>query len=247
MVTNVENVSQSSCCCCCSCLTSEFQVRKFCFSTINDDLSWVHQFGDSAWVSSRFIYVLWRLFLASVMIVGFGLDLSDDIRNGVGPWFPIYLTNWALIFEICYLIVAFFVALWILVQSPHPSAPQPWPTKAAWLLRSIGQPGAVVITVAFWALVYTGHLTIVTFWIHAINSIVVALDVLTSCYEVRLLHYIYVLTFGTTYVVWTVIHYRLDIGVGPPPTSRFIYSALDWGSDHLTRVRLSSTVPHFST
>jgi hypothetical protein len=171
------------------------------------------------------------------MIIGFGLNLADDIRGGVGAWFPIYLTNWALFFEVLYLIVAFLVSAWIFVASPHPSSEQPWPTKAAWLLRSIGQPGALVVTASYWTLVYTGNLSLVTFWIHAVNSIVVALDILTSCYEVRLLHYIYVLAFGTTYVVWTVVHYRLDIGAGPPPTRRFIYSALDWGSDHLTRVR----------
>ena len=242
----VENVTESSCCCCNS-LKSEFLVRKFGFSTVDEDLSWVYQFGDSAFLTERFTYVIWRLFLASAMLVGFGLELSDNIFNGVERWFPIYLTNWALFFETCYLIVAFFIALWILVKSPQPSSAQPWPTKLAWFLRSIGQPAAVVVTVAFWAAVYTAHLTIVTLWIHAINTIIVALDIFTSCYEVRILHYAYILAFGTAYVIWTIIHYRLDIGVGQPSSQRFIYSVLDWSSDRLTIVSLSSPVPYFST
>ena len=237
MVSNTEDSPQKPCCCCCSSLKSEFQVQNFCFSIPPGELSWVHQFGDSPWVSKRFVYVLWRLFLASVIIAGFFLDLSTDIQTGVAPWFPIYLTNWALFVETCYLIVAFFISLWIFISSPNISSEQPWPTKAAWLLRSIGQPGAVVVTVSYWTLVYTGQLTLLTFWIHAINTIVVVVDVLTSCYEVRLLHYIYILAFGITYVVWTVIHYELDIGTGPPPTQRYIYSVLDWAPGHVSTVR----------
>ena len=29
-------------------------------------------------------------------------------------------------------------------------------------------------------------------------------------------------------MAWTAVHYALDLGVGPPPTTRYIYSYLDW-------------------
>ena len=206
-------------------------------SVFPDDVSWVNQFGDSAWMGSRLIYVLWRLFLAAIMMAGFALNLSDDVIGDVAAWYPIYLTNWALFFENLYLNLSFTIALWIYRTLPDPDSNQPSVTKMAWVLRSIGQPGALVVTVAFWALVYNGRLTLTTFWVHGINSIVVWVDILTSCYEVRLLHYVYVLAFGISYVVWSVIHYHANIQDGRTPSHRFIYSAVDWSPSGQGKVR----------
>ena len=83
--------------------------------------------------------------------------------------------------------LSFRIALWIfiMISSLGPESNQPAVAKVAWLsrLRSIGQPGAMVVTLEFWALVYSGRSTLTTIWMHAINSVVVWLDILTSCYE----------------------------------------------------------------
>ena len=172
------------------------------------------------------------------------MELSNDIRKGVGPWYPIYLTNWSLFCVNCYLNISFAIALWIYMKSPEPASEQPWPTKVAWVMRSIGQPGALVISVAYWALLYDGNLTLVTFWVHAINSIVCCLDVLISCHEVRLAHVIYELAIGAAYMIWSGIHYAGNVGAGPPPTQRYIYSELDWSAGHQGQVGQSRPAAH---
>ena len=211
-------------------IREQLEWRKAGFSSLHVERSWVQQFGESSICSSRLGYVVWRFFLAVVMMIGFGLELSSDIHDGVGPWYPIYLTNWSLFLDNLYLNASFAIALSIYLKSPDPGSAQPWSTKTIWGVRSVAQQGALVVTISYWALEYDGILTLKTIWVHLFNSIVVVLDILTSCYEVRLLHYTYALASGTLYVVWSVIHYVLCIGTGPPPTQRYIYSYLDWAS-----------------
>ncbi len=85
-----------------------------------------------------------------------------------------------------------------------------------------------MVSVAYWALAHDGIITLKTLWIHALNSLVVCIDILTSCHEVRIMHYVYVLAFGCLYIVWTVIHYHTNIRDGRSPSNRYIYSAIDW-------------------
>jgi hypothetical protein len=191
-------------------------------------------------------YVVWRAILTSTMIAGFGLDLALDIIDGVAAWFPIYLSNWALFFQNCYLFSASAIALWIYMKQPDPASEQPFSTKIAWFLRSTGQSGALIVSVSYWALVHNGQITLRTLWIHAINSIIVCIDVLTSCYEVRLMHYVYVLALGGVYIVWTVVHHYANIRDGRSPSNRYIYSAIDWSEGSEGKVRKKCTT-HISS
>ena len=207
------------------------------FTVLETELSWVHQFGDSACTQSRPWYVALRGLLAAVMLVGFGLELSHDLKAGVGPWYPIYLTNWVLFLENCYLVLTTYIALSIAITSPELSSHQPWYTKLAWLLRCIAQPGALVVTVALWTLLRDNAGAPSTILVHAINSVVVCLDVLASRYPIRLAHFIYVLATGTVYVAWSGIHYVANLGVGTTPDHRYIYSMLDWSAGNQAQVR----------
>ncbi len=51
-------------------------------SILLGDISWVNQFGDSLWIGSRLVYVIWRFALVATMMAGFALNLSDDVRDG---------------------------------------------------------------------------------------------------------------------------------------------------------------------
>jgi hypothetical protein len=227
---------------CCARIKSEIRWRNLGLKASAEHRSWVNQFGDFGhfgWTSSRLAYVVWRAILTSTITAGFGLDLALDAIDGVAAWFPIYLSNWALFLESCYLNAAFVIALWIYAKQPDPASEQPLSTKVAWLLRSTGQSGALVVTVSYWALVYDGKITLKTLWIHAINSIVVCIDILTSCYEIRLMHYAYVLAFGGLYIIWTVIHFHANIRDGHSPGNRYIYSAIDWSEGNEGKVRIT--------
>ena len=88
-----------------------------------------------------------------------------------------------------------------------------------------------------------GSITLKTLWIHAVNSFVVFIDILTSCHEVRIMHYAYVLAFGCLYIAWTVIHYHTNIQDGRSPSNRYIYSAIDWSKGSEGKVREHSGTP----
>jgi hypothetical protein len=225
---------------CCIKLRSEFQIQNLGLTIFPQNLAWVYQFGEFSWTTYRLAYVIWRAILSCTMLVGFGLSLSKDIIDSIGAWYPIYLTNWTLFIENCYLILAFVIALGIYLSPPISESRQPLSTKVAWLLRSIGQPGALVVTIAYWSVVSQGTPSLSTIWVHAINSIVVCLDIITSCYEIRLAHYLYLLIYGVIYVVWSIIHYQANIRNGPPPSQRYIYAALDWSAQNAGKV---GTVP----
>ena len=224
-------------------IESEFRWQKLGLKVSAGSRSWVNQFGDFGWSSSRLAYVVWRAILTAIMMAGFGIDLAVDVIDGVAAWFPIYLSNWALFAENCYLIAAFVIALWIYKEQPDPASEQPLSTKIAWFLRSTGQSGALFVSVSYWALVHNGQITLKTIWIHVINSFVVCVDILSSCYEVRLLHYAYVLAFGAVYIVWTVIHHGANIRDGHSPSNRYIYSAIDWSEGSEAKVQRIQT-PH---
>ncbi len=224
------------CLACCARIKSELRWENLGLNVSSESIPWVNQFGDFGWNSSRFAYVVWRGILTSTITAGFSLDLAIDVLDGVAAWFPIYLSNWAIFVESCYLGSAFSIALWIYTKQPDPTSEQPLSTKVAWLLRSIGQPGSLVVSVAYWALVHDGKITLKTLWIHAINSLVVLIDILTSCHEVRIMHYAYVLAFGCLYIIWTVIHYHANIQDGHSPSNRYIYSAIDWSKESQGKV-----------
>ena len=222
---------------CCSKLLSEMQLCKLGLTVFPQDLAWFCQFGEFSWASSRLAYVIWRAILAAIMLTGFGLDISDDFVIGIAAWYFIYLTNWTLLIQNLYLCLAFAIALCIYLNPPLSASRQPLSTKVAWLLRSISQPGALVVSVAYWSMISQGTLTLTTFWVHAINSIVVFLDIITSCYEVRLAHYIYLLIYGIIYILWSIIHYQANIQNGLAPSHRYIYAPLDWSTEDAGKVR----------
>jgi hypothetical protein len=87
-----------------------------------ESVSWVNQFGDFGWDSSRLAYVVWQAILATTITAGFILVLVIDVLDGVAAWFPIHQSNWAIILESCYLGSAFCVTLWIYTKQPDPSS-----------------------------------------------------------------------------------------------------------------------------
>ena len=210
-----------------SLFVDEFKCSNFIFNVGERDHNWVHQFGESVWFRTRWLYVLWRLLMLLLIIVAFSIELSTSISDGLGDWFPIYLTNTTLMIELSYLILAFVLSVNIYFQSPDPSNPQPFLSKFVWWVQSIVHPSALAVTLLFWTLVYKGgSVRQSTIWAHVVNSLVVVMDLLVSAFQTRLLHYVWALMYCVTYIVWSVIHYFTNIGDGLG--DRYIYSALNW-------------------
>ncbi|XP_035698256.1 protein rolling stone-like [Branchiostoma floridae] len=111
-------------------------------------------------------------------------------------------------------------------QDSGQTLPLPWYYKLYWVLYNVSFAGGICITILFWVLLRGDYsaLSIIT---HAINSVTIVIDVMVSGLPCRLLHFVYPLTFGLVYILFTVIYWAAGgRGLYDYP---FIYPYLDYG------------------
>ena len=111
----------------------------------------------------------------------------------------------------------------------------PWYFKLSWLLFNINISIAPLVTVVYWSLLHDfsdsagrdplGFGTNVN--IHAINSVLMILDLFVSAYPVRIVHCVYAIAYGVVYVVFSLIYWAAG-GVNPYNGEPAIYPVLDW-------------------
>lgn len=106
-----------------------------------------------------------------------------------------------------------------------------WYQMGQWLLYTLAVEVALGITLLFWSLLYKpGHdalfFTHENLVPHLINGITAFLETWISGVPVRLLHFIYPVTFGAGYIVFTGIYYAAN-GTNPNG-SHSIYPVLDY-------------------
>ncbi|XP_035699960.1 protein rolling stone-like [Branchiostoma floridae] len=102
----------------------------------------------------------------------------------------------------------------------------PWHYKLYWVLYNVAFGGGICITILFWALI-GGDSSALSILIHAMNSVTIVIDVMVSGLPCRLLHFVYPLTFGVVYILFTVIYWAAG-GTGPDGQP-YIYPFLDYG------------------
>ncbi|XP_012940198.1 protein rolling stone isoform X2 [Aplysia californica] len=96
-----------------------------------------------------------------------------------------------------------------------------------WLLQNISNSVSLLVTVLFWALVYTGvHQTYMSINSHAINSLLVLADVMLSAAPIHMLHFHMPLVYLMIYIAFTLIYWA---GNGTNHRGEpYIYSVLDY-------------------
>lgn len=101
--------------------------------------------------------------------------------------------------------------------------PLAWFYEALWVIYNIASVAAVLVTLAFWSLLFSADngIRFATFTFHGVNSIVMIADTMLSSIPVRLFHVIYPMLYCVAYIMFTVIYW----GAGGP---NYIYPQTDY-------------------
>ncbi|XP_035698721.1 protein rolling stone-like [Branchiostoma floridae] len=103
-----------------------------------------------------------------------------------------------------------------------------WHYKLYWALYNVSFSWGICITILFWTL-ETPDISAGSIFAHAINSVTIVIDVMVSGLPCRLLHFVYPLTFGVVYILFTVVYWAAGgTGLDGQP---YIYPFLDYGGN----------------
>eukprot|EP01060_Flectonema_neradi_P025641 TRINITY_DN3443_c0_g1_i1.p1 TRINITY_DN3443_c0_g1~~TRINITY_DN3443_c0_g1_i1.p1 ORF type:complete len:280 (+),score=41.03 TRINITY_DN3443_c0_g1_i1:53-841(+) len=211
---------------CCNALKEEFSFHKLFFQPVEDEKSLSRQCCEGAFLSGG-AYLLVKGVLCSLMVATVIVTVVDSVDDDEEDYYMIYLTNWG----VCLLTLTHLLGFLIALFTKATDSPcLGFFNTAAAFLRSLANPVAFVITLAYWSLVYDGRsVNAANFMAHALNTIIVIFDIIMATYTVRILHVVWGMLFGAIYAGWSGIHYAADIGNADG--SRFIYSSLSWAED----------------
>lgn len=101
-----------------------------------------------------------------------------------------------------------------------------WYHKGLWVVFNIAANAAILITLLYWTLIFTGKTSVLDVTTHLINSVVIVADIMLSANPVRILHVVYALILGVCYILLTVIFWAVNgtNARGEP----YIYSYIDY-------------------
>jgi len=102
--------------------------------------------------------------------------------------------------------------------------------QMAWAMSSTAQVNAFFITVFYWSLLYGGNNSYWNTFAHALNSIVVLLDLGTAAKPWRLEHVYWPVCFGLWYLIFSLVYYGaggLDPDGNVLPSHHFPLPLLD--------------------
>ncbi|CAH1244009.1 Hypp7196 [Branchiostoma lanceolatum] len=230
-------------------LRQEFQLKLFGL-----DYDECQDFTSSPWFSSPVPFLVYRTVICLYQICTFATTKS---LYGISAKSLIYLTEQGYILLTAHTIVGavlcfvdFFGSRCRPTSSDdHPTFPDgdvpptrstevlhessrsltlPWYCKGYWVLYNVACGIGLYITIAYWSLlaVDNGPHSVLT---HAINCVVILIDVAVSSLPFRLLHFVYPSAFGLAYVIFTVIYWAAG---GTDTLNRpWIYPVIDYGGN----------------
>ena len=89
-----------------------------------------------------------------------------------------------------------------------------WYMKISWVLFTISTVSAPVVTIMYFAAISPRLNRSIPFpgdiHAHAINSVIVLIEVLFSAIPIRILHSVYAIIFGLFYILFSVIYWAVD-------------------------------------
>ncbi|XP_038207725.1 protein rolling stone-like [Zerene cesonia] len=171
------------------------------------------------------------LFFGSMAIVISSIVLTA--QGGQGGYWPIYLTHWGIAVNMICTGFAFAVSVLAYIKQPYgDDFKLPWLVKVYWVSSNIAIPLSFFITIFYWGFL-SGELEfaidkVLDIFIHAINSVVMLLLLITARQPVYILHFYHVVLFALIYLLFSVIYYAAggtDM-LGNP----FVYPMLDWSN-----------------
>ncbi|XP_061168113.1 protein rolling stone-like [Saccostrea echinata] len=219
------------------CSKEEFRVKNFLL-----DYDHPRDFVKFQHCETILPYLLWRLFWAVyhfVCIILTGVYswqwAGDDPQQQV-KWF-IYLTDWcyfvltvSTLVDAACVIYVYFCRVDI---KNGISNGMTWYLKTNWVIFNFANSAAIVVTLMYWGLVYSGgSVTVIDTLTHGVNAVYVLVNVSVSAIPIRIYHFFHGVVFGVTYVIFTVIYYAA--GGTNHQNKSYIYSVLDWDDPGIT-------------
>lgn len=143
--------------------------------------------------------------------------------NELGSKWCIFLTNWSMVVLGLYLWWAALCALNVVASTAS--------HHLLWLLRNSITPAAGIVTLVYWTILYPtiGHTSLVDVHCHAVNTLLLLVDMTISRLPYYLQHFHHSLGYLVTYLLFSVIYYA--IGATDPWGHHYIYGPLDYGGN----------------
>jgi hypothetical protein len=172
--------------------------------------------------------------MANLGIAGFTLYLG--VGTDPRAFWLAYLTNWNVTISSLYLLLS-FINSFVSVASPSVGHTiVSYRVKITWILLTLSANIGILVTIAFWFMIYDGVMDIATVFPHGILTAAVLLDGLViNAVPIRLRHYLeFVVPFAMTYMLWSYLHSTSDIGnpdyedEDQETNDDLIYTVLDW-------------------
>ena len=203
------------------------------------DVEWPNQVSTST-VMPQLAYVIFIGMVGSLFVAMQILHLIEFIPIFGGFYF-IFLTNWTQLLETMTLVMLFASTLWGYLTPPDEPKSAPLFVKCTMSFWYIIQPMSLIATILYWTIVneFWDHpypIGFASYWAHLLNWMVLIVMLLVSRLPFSLKNGIWSLIYTFIYMLWTVIHYFLEIGQGDPcddyndrPINECpIYNAIDW-------------------
>ena len=199
------------------------------------DVEWPNQVSTSA-VMPQLAYVIFIGMVTSLFVAMQIVHLIEFIPIFGGFYF-IFLTNWTLLLETLTLVMLFASTLWGYLTPPDEQKSAPLFVKYTMSFWYIIQPMSLIVTILYWTVVNEFWdpypIVFASYWAHLLNWMVLIVVLVVSRLPFSLKNGIWPLIYTFIYMLWTVIHYFLEIGKGVPcddyPIDKCpIYNAIDW-------------------
>ncbi|XP_049831522.1 protein rolling stone-like isoform X1 [Schistocerca gregaria] len=184
-------------------------------------------------------YLIYRavvaIFFLAVFIVSLvGISMMQTTSVPGWKWL-IYLTNWGITMCTIQAIVALVIVSIAKLKEKHQVSAEagtdtmPLHYKIYWAIHTIATTAAVCITISYWSVVYKPGqhpLDAVNILTHAMNGIMMTIDLLIIAHPLRIGHMYLPLFFAFVYVIFSGIYY---LAGGTDRFGRtYIYDILNW-------------------
>lgn len=213
---------------------SEFQLKYFGFADTKPEKFYV-----SEWFQNRIAFVGYRVFMFLYCLIW-----SINTTIILVPHYPQYygyLSDWSEWSLVIYFGIALGVAIYGLTMKETPEESRltgcctgskicqdnlRWFHRLCWVVFNAVMTINIVVTVLFWALLsgFPVKSQVANIHQHVMNTVLMVTELFVVAFPMRVLHFIYPMMFGLTYMLFTLILHAAAV------MSRYYQGFLDWQS-----------------
>ncbi|XP_055301375.1 protein rolling stone-like [Sitodiplosis mosellana] len=197
--------------------------------------------------SKNNFYLVYRWLVAIFVIAVVIVSMFSHVEKYSFGLFFIYLTHWGILIN---MVVGVFGAILVTVWHFHSdfkenvlkNSEMPTAFKIYWALHNIALITSFAVTIIYWSILHNDKIPLnaPNILSHAMNSVIMFLDILIVAYPLRLYHVIQPICFGVSYGIFSFIYYLCG-GVnilGNP----YIYNVLNWNEPGKAMVTVFGTL-----